>query len=920
MLLKAKRLAGALAPALALAIGLGLATAPARAQEAFKKIASVEGITEYHLPNGLRVLLFPDDSQPKVTVALTVFVGSRHEGYGETGMAHLLEHMVFKGTPDHPDIPAAFKERGAQFNGTTSNDRTNYFETLPASDDNLEFAIRLEADRMINSPIKAEDLATEFSVVRNEFERGENSPGMVLSQRLASAAYDWHNYGKSTIGNRSDIERVPVDNLRAFYKKFYQPDNAMLVVAGKFDEAKAREYIGKYFGAIPKPDRKLPSTYTEEPAQDGERTVTLKRVGDVGLVGMVFHIPAGPHPDFPALQILAEVLDSRPSGRLYKALIESGKASSVWAYAEAAHDPGLFEINAEVNTKDPAELENVRDVILEQIAEVAEKGVTAEEVERAQRSYAKNFEMSLTNPNQLAIQLSNYASQGDWRLYFLGRDRLEKVTPEEVQKVARDYFNSSNRTVGFFIPTEKPQRSPIPETPKVAELVADYEGREAKQAGEAFDVDPEAIKARIQHPDDIEGVKLALLPKKTRGESVQLTLTLHYGDENNLKGLVAADGFLGGLMIRGGTKNLSKQQVQDELDKNFARLVGGGGMGSLTFTVQTKRANLAATLEILRQILREPLLPEDEFEVMKTAELASLDSSRTEPTALASTQLRRLLSNYPADDVRYTPTIEEEIERTKAADIEQVRKLYNEYLGSAHGELAIVGDFEPSEVLPILEKTLADWKPSQNYARIERPYQPDLKAERQTIETPDKENAMYLAGTVFPMKDDAPDYPALSVGNFILGGGAISSRIADRLRGKGGLSYSAASMFNAASLDDRASLMVMAIYNPTNREKVETGVDEEIARILKDGVTEDELTRAKEGFLRQREISRTDDGGLARLLATHLFVGRTMSYEADLEAKVKELDVDAVNKALRDHLNPEKLSVVVAGDFQKDKK
>lgn len=920
MLTMARRNAGATAPVLILAIALGLAATTARAQEAFKEVASVEGITEYQLPNGLRVLLFPDDSQPKVTVALTIFVGSRHEGYGETGMAHLLEHMVFKGTPDNPDIPAAFKERGAQFNGTTSSDRTNYFETLPANDDNLEFAIRLEADRMINSPIKEEDLATEFSVVRNEFERGENSPGRVLSERLASAAYDWHNYGKSTIGNRSDIERVPVDNLRAFYKKFYQPDNAMLVVAGKFDEAKAREYIAQYFGAIPKPDRKLPATYTEEPAQDGERTVTLKRVGDVGLVGLVYHIPAGPHADFPALQILAEVLDSRPSGRLYKALVESGKASSVWAYSEAAHDPGLFQIMAEVNTKDPAELEKVRDEILDQIAEVAEKGVDQEEVERAQRGYAKNFEMSLTNPNQLAIQLSNYASQGDWRLYFLGRDRLEKVTPEEVQEVAKKYFNSSNRTVGFFIPTEKPERSPIPETPKVADLLADYKGREAKAAGEAFDVDPEAIKARVQHPDDIEGVKVALLPKKTRGELVNLILTLRYGDENNLKGLVEAEGFLGGLMIRGGTKELSKQAVQDELDKNFARISGAAGSGSIRFSVQTKRANLAATLELLRQILREPLLPADEFEVMKNAELASLDASRTEPTALASTRLRRLLSDYPADDVRYVPTIEEEIERLKATEVEQVRKLHDEFLGSAHGELAVVGDFEPSEIRPILEKMLADWKPKHDYARIERPFQKGLKAEHQTIETPDKENAMYLAGAILPMKDDAPDYPALSVGNFILGGGAISSRIADRLRGKGGLSYSAASMFNAGSLDDRASLMVMAIYNPTNREKVETGVDEEIARILKDGVTEDELKQAKEGFLRQREISRTDDGALAGLLASHLFIGRTLSYEADLESKIKDLDVDAVNKALRQRVDPEKFSVVTAGDFQKEKK
>ena len=254
------------------------------AAEPPKKIVSVEGITEYQLDNGLRVLLFPDQSRSKVSVNMTVLVGSRHEGYGETGMAHLLEHMVFKGTPGHPNVPKALQDHGAQFNGSTSNDRVNYFETLAATDENLEFAIDLEADRLVNSFIKKEDLDSEMTVVRNEFERGENSPQGVLNQRIEAAAYEWHNYGKSTIGNRSDIERVPIENLRAFYKKFYQPDNIVLIVAGKFDEAKALALVQKYFGAIPRPTRKLDTTWTEEPAQDGERQVTLRRVGDNGAI------------------------------------------------------------------------------------------------------------------------------------------------------------------------------------------------------------------------------------------------------------------------------------------------------------------------------------------------------------------------------------------------------------------------------------------------------------------------------------------------------------------------------------------------------------------------------------------------------------------------------------------------------------
>src|SRR3954447_21524027 len=382
-----------------------------------KKIASVEGITEYRLGNGLQVLLFPDPSRPKVTVNLTVFVGSRHEGYGETGMAHLLEHMVFKGTPTHGDIPQALKERGAQFNGSTSSDRTNYFETLPDTDDNLEFAIRLEADRMVNSYVKGEDLATEMTVVRNEFEMGENSPLRILWQRMTAVAFEWHNYGKSTIGNRSDIERVPIERLQAFYRKQYRPDNALLVVAGRFDEKKALDFIAKYFGALPRPEKPLDTPYTEEPPQDGERFVTLRRVGDVGVVGLLYHVPAGPHPEFAAVQVLNQVLSEDVSGRLYKALVETKKASAVFGMARGLHDPGALLIMAEVPKE--KSLDEVRDTMRSVVEKVGESGVSGEEVERAKSQLLKQRELAAADPNRVAVQLSEWAAQGDWRLYFL---------------------------------------------------------------------------------------------------------------------------------------------------------------------------------------------------------------------------------------------------------------------------------------------------------------------------------------------------------------------------------------------------------------------------------------------------------------------------------------------------------------------
>ena len=712
-----------------------------------------------------------------------------------------------------------------------------------------------------------------------------------------------------------------------FYKRFYQPDNAVLVVAGRFDEPKALEYIAKYFGALPRPDRKLNSTYTEEPPQDGERVVTLRRVGDVGLVGLMYHVPAASHAEFPAVEILADILSAEPSGRLYKALVETKKAANVIADANPCHDPGTIQILAEVNTKDPVALEQVRDVMLSVLADVTRSGVTKDEVDRARQKILKNRELAAADPNRIAIELSEWAAQGDWRLYFLHRDRIEQVTPAQVKDVAAQYFTVSNRTVGYFIPTSKPERTPVPPVPDIAKLVDGYTGRQLKGiSSEASDVTPLGIEARVTRPEPIAGVKLALLPKKTRNEAVFLTVVLHYGNSENLKGLVEASSFLADLMTR-GTKNLSRQQLEDALDKNVTRLSTGarrmrmlGGAsspGTMRFSLETKRANLPAAIEILRQVLREPTLPATEFDVMKNEQIVGIEQGRSDPMRQGFNHIQRLMSPYPADDVRYVPTIDEQVARLKKVTAQQVQSLYHDYLGADHGELVIIGDFEPSEILPLLAKTLDGWHARKPYARIERPYQSHQKAERETILTPDKENAAYMAAIALPIKDDDADYPALIAGNFILGGGGLSSRIADRLRQKGGLSYTAGSMFAASPLDPRGDLLILAIYNPANLAKVVAGVDDELERLLRDGVQPAELTRAKAGYLQQLTVQRTNDQVLASMLADDLFVGRTMAFEAGVEQRIKELTPVAVNAALRKYINPKKLSVVTAGDFKK---
>jgi zinc protease len=896
--------------------------------DAPRKIASVEGVTEYRLGNGARVLLFPEPSRPTVTVNMTVLVGSRHEGYGEAGMAHLLEHMVFKGTPTFPDVPRALRDHGANFNGTTNVDRTNYFETLPATDGNLEFAIHLEADRLVRSHVKREDLASEMTVVRNEFERGENSPQGVLSARIHAAAYLWHNYGKTTIGNRSDIERVPIDNLKAFYRKYYQPDNVVLIVAGKFDEARALALVQKYLGALPRPKRQLADTYTEEPPQDGERQVILRRVGRVGSVGVVYHIPSAAHADWAPLALLSELLSQKPNGRLYQALVESKKASSAGAFAGNQHDPGLFQASAQA---EPGKLDDVRDTLLQTLENLPTAPFTPAEVAKAKVRRRRAAELLELNSSAMAMALSSASALGDWRLLFVQRDRLQAVTADDVNRVARTYLQKPNRTVGLYIPVEAPERLAIGPAPPLEALVKNYQGGSTATAGEAFDPSPANLEARTQIVD-LGGIKAGLLAKKTRGQTVWLVLTLHYGNEESLRGQTTAASMLPGLMLA-GTRKHDRQALREELEANGIRISvgqgggfakgrrgGGGGsspLGRLTFSVEAKRSTLPTALKLLGEILREPSFPAAEFDTMKRLALANAAMARTEPTALAANSLARALSPYPPGDVRYLPTPEESEKRLQAVTLNDILALYEKQLGATKGELAVVGDFDPEATLAQVRSILKDWKSDVPVRRIESQAPAKLAGRHENILTPDKANAVFMAGLAFSLKESDPDFAALRLGNYLLGGGTLSSRLGNRIRQKEGLSYGVSSAFTAAALDPSASFTVNAITNPVNIDRLEKAFAEELAEFLTNGPTETELKAGQKAYLEAQKVGRTSDGAIAGQIAANLRLGRTFAYSIALEKRIAALTPEEVRTAFQRHIDPKRLVIVRAGDFKK---
>jgi zinc protease len=875
-------------------------------------VTSVEGINEYRLANGLRVLMFPDQSKQTITVNMTYLVGSATENYGETGMAHLLEHMVFKGSPKHTNIPQELTSHGSRPNGSTWSDRTNYFETFAATDDNLNWALDLESDRMINSYIAKKDLDSEMTVVRNEFELGENSPFNVLLERSMAASYIWHNYGKTTIGARSDIENVPIERLQAFYRNYYQPDNSVLLIAGKFDEQKTLGLVDKYFSPIPRPTRTLQKIYTVEPTQDGERSVTLRRTGDTQLVQALYHVPAGSHPDFAAIDIIAQILGDTPSGRLHKALVESKKASSIFGFDFQWHDPTLAIFGAEVRQGDS--LDAARDALLQTIEGITAAPPTKEEVERARSQLLKNIELSLNNSDRVGITLSEFIGAGDWRLFFLHRDRLRKVTPEEVTQVAARYFKPANRTLGIFIPTAKPDRAEIPATPDLSAALKDYKGDPTVVAGEAFDPSPANIEARTVR-SDAGGIKLALLSKKTRGGKVVAQMTLRYGDEKSLLNRSTYAQLAGSMLMRGTAKH-TREQIQDELDRLKARANVFGGPTQATVSIETTRENLPAVMRLVAEVLREPAFPAKEFELLKQQSLANIEQQKSEPVQIAFTEFGRRLSPFPKGDVRYISTPDERIAELNSATLEQAQQFYKDFYGASNGELTVVGDFDDKEITKLTTELFGNWKSPKPFVRVPSIYK-DVVAGNQSFATPDKANAFFVAGLNLKMRDDNPDYPALLLGNYMLGGGFLNSRLAARIRGKEGLSYGVGSGVNISSLDEYGRFTASAIYAPQNAEKLEAAFKEEIARMLKDGFTAEEVEGAKSGFLQSRQVSRAQDNELANRLNSYLFLGRTLQFDADLDAKLKALTPEQIVVAMRRYIDPTKITIVKAGDFAK---
>ncbi|MCH2391096.1 MAG: insulinase family protein [Nitrospinales bacterium] len=425
----------------------------------FNQIKESGGITEYqHKKNGLTVLFLENHNAPVITFMVTYRVGSRNEAIGHTGSTHLLEHLMFKGSEqfnkeEGTAIWNVLQDVGAMINATTWFDRTNYFELLPK--EHLPQAVKIEADRMRSAFIRDDDRKSEMTVVRNEFERGENDPWEALDKNIWATAYQAHPYHHSTIGWRSDIENVPTERLKEFYDTFYWPNNATVTVIGDFDKAKTLVLLDQKFGSISRSPHTIPEMYTTEPIQEGPRRITVKRAGEMPIIGIAHKIPEGTNKDIYALQILGRILGYGKTSRFYKRFIDTGLAADVNVWSYPLHDNGLFITYLFIAGDDSCE--DVEKEILDEYAKIISDGVDVEELQRAKSQINAQTAFTRDGTYSVASNLNEAIALGDWTYYTTFLKKVENVSIDDIRRVANTYLKEDQSTTGFFIPKPSDQ-------------------------------------------------------------------------------------------------------------------------------------------------------------------------------------------------------------------------------------------------------------------------------------------------------------------------------------------------------------------------------------------------------------------------------------------------------------------------------
>jgi zinc protease len=896
----------------ALALTLLLLPPPlARAEEKEPVLTSqVLGIEEYLMPNGLRVLLYADATAPKVTVNLTVLVGSIHEGAGEAGMAHVFEHVLFHSAEGFPDIAAALKELGANYNGSTWFERTNYFETVSATDENLETAIRLEAARLGRAVLDAGDLEREGKIVESEFDMNASSPQRLVLMGMFGAMFDFHDYARSPIGTLDDFKALKVENIRAFYKRYYRPDNAFLIVTGKFDTKKTLALVQTHFGSLKGTGEGRPVYTTREPASLGERRFVVRKPGEAHVVLAAYRSPGAAHADSAVADVWCRMLATGNAGPLHEGVVGRGLAGSVMA------DTMNLRMSSPLLVMATVPREKDADAAEAAILEILEKGagaLTPADLDRAKTTLERDYERLFNDAESLAMAFSESESAGGWQLVLVRREQTKGVTLEQVKEFAAKYVRRENRVVGRFTPDD----DAVAVLPDAEPAVKTYDpllGKLPKtsRAVKEFDYSPASLQAAVTWTD-AGPAKVGHIRKEVKGDRVHLQIFLPLAGRKPVFEKLAAGEALATLMLE-RTKDLAKEQLKTKLAGLKSTIGAGVSIEGASVSVDTTKDNLAETLKLATELLRAPFVAEDGLKAYVQRTRDRINAQRDEPMLLMQTEVPRLL--FPDGDPRRGRTPDEQIAELEKLDVAAVLRFHAEFLGADGAIAGVVGDVAPEDLTALLAPLFSGWKAEKpGVLETNEPVEKILQAEVRA-ETPGKPSAFSVLVQPIRLSMASPDYAAAEAAGGVLFMDMMASRIPKKVRVEKALSYATGGMIVADPRSEAGMVVIFTMTKPENAAQALELIRTELAEARKGGVTEEELAAHKKSYANRVAQSRADDGTIAGAIVSLRAAGRDFGMWAAHDEATAKLTVEDVNAALRKYLDASKMGLVQVGDFE----
>ena len=872
----------------------------------FEYIKESGGIKEYHMTsNGLKVLLKEDHSAPVATFMVTYEVGSRNEAIGYTGSTHLLEHLMFKGsnkfnTDKGNSVFQILQSLGARMNATTWLDRTNYYETLPSSE--LETAIEIEADRMRNAYIKEEDRQSEMTVVRNEFERGQNNPSSVLDEHIWATAYHAHPYHHSTIGWKADIENVSIERLKAFYDTFYWPNNATATVVGDFETGEALAMIKKYFGRIRKSTKEIPQVYTTEPAQEGQRTVTLKRAGQQGIVGLAHKSPSATHEDAASFIVLSSILSSGKNSRFYKNITDKGLTTSIFIWDSLFKDPGLFAVYA--NLAPGVEHRAVEDALVAEYESIKKGGVTDEEVSKAKAQLVASMKFRQDGSMAVAGSLNEAIASGDWTLYTRYEDLINSVTAESIKEIVNKYFLEDLSTVGYFIPEipgSQAEGKPATSAKELVEMKKQYFSKE----------DQGGLAGQVVDSEPVEGIRLLTLK---RGSGV---VTINgsfmggdiYADDNNSRvpDLVSS-------MLDQGTTKQTKFEISNQLEKAGARLSIGNGKSDVSFYAKFLSNDLEMVFGLLSEQLQFPVFNEEDLEKIKKRMVTSY-KKRKESTR--GSAVNNMLTNlYPSGHQNAPEDNDKSIEDINKTTTEDLKAFHKQNYGKGGMVIVAVGDVDHEQLSNTIKKEFGTWKNSPLSKKLETQKGKKL-GKKAYVTMEDKTSTDFVVGIPLGINRFHEDYMPLIVASHILGGN-FSARLMQTVRVKEGLTYGINSTITGFDNSNDGYWMVGGTFAPELLAKGEKATLREIKKWAEEGVTQAEVDITKSTLTGSYQVGFDTTYGLSSGILSAVSVWGDLSYVDSYPGKVGGVTLDQVNKAIKKYISFNDIYQVAAGSIDKE--